>query len=88
MRERERESESERRRAEREGGRGRGLCFFWSRGETPRTPRGRLGWQAAGKAQGQSCEKPGSGTFREKEKLTGLAAPEASCNGHIRTASA
>ena len=34
--------------------------FFLSRGETPRTPRFRLGWQAAGKAQGQSCEKPGS----------------------------
>ena len=34
---------------------------FLSLGETPRTPRCRLGWQAAGKAQGQSCEKPGSG---------------------------
>ena len=28
-----------------------------SRGETPRTPRSRLGWQAAGKAQGQSWQK-------------------------------
>ena len=41
-------------RAESEGERGRGLSVC--RGETPRTPRSRLGWQAAGKAQGQSCE--------------------------------
>ena len=39
----------------------REAIFFLSRGETPRTPQCRLGWQAAGKAQGQSCEKPGSG---------------------------
>ena len=32
-----------------------------SRGETPRTPRARLGWQVAGKAQGQPLRKPGPG---------------------------
>ena len=61
--ERERKREKERAR-EREGvsrGRKREALFFLSRGETPRTPRGRPGWQAAGKAQGQSCAKPGSG---------------------------
>ena len=53
-----------------------------SRGETPRTPRCRLGWQAAGKALGQSCKKTGSG------KHQNLAAEELISAGPLQLISA
>ena len=48
--ERERKRERETKGGER--GREGGALFFLSRGETPRTSRFRLGWQATGKVQG------------------------------------
>ena len=44
------------------GGARRAVCLVVSSSPVhPRTPRCRLGWQATGRAQGQPCEKPGSG---------------------------